>query len=86
MRRLRRKAPCRRTLRQLQVYLDGEADPDAGWWVARHLARCEDCFRDAQAIRAVKVAVRRLRSAPDATVLRRLRASLPDPGDPESPP
>jgi anti-sigma factor RsiW len=84
MRRRRRNAPCRRTLRQLQAYLDGEADPDAGWWVARHLARCEDCFGDAEAIRAVKVAVRRLRSAPDAVVLCRLRASLPDPGGPES--
>jgi anti-sigma factor RsiW len=83
MRRLSRDDPCRRVLRQLQPYLDGEAGPDAGWWVARHLARCEECFSHDETIRAVQVAVRRLRRASDAAVLRRLRAALLEPGGPD---
>ena len=71
-----RPAPCRRTLRELQSYLDGEVDVDAAWRVARHLSRCEDCFADADTIRAIKDALARLRTAPDGAALARLRDLL----------
>lgn len=80
--RWRRPAACRRTLRELQSYLDGEADPDATWRVARHLSRCEGCFGDAAAVRAIKDALARLRTAPDEDALARLQrllAALTDP-------
>lgn len=76
-------APCRRVLRELQVFLDDEADGDASWRIARHLSRCEDCFGDADTIRAVKDAVARLRVPPDGEALVRLRRlldTLSDPG------
>ncbi|MBW3619502.1 MAG: zf-HC2 domain-containing protein [Actinobacteria bacterium] len=76
------RSPCRRALRDLQTYLDGEADRDTSWRVARHLSRCEDCFGDADTIRAIKDAVARLRVAPDAGALVRLRRlldTLPEP-------
>lgn len=71
-----RPAPCRRTLRDLQSYLDGEADVDTAWRVARHLSRCEDCFDDADTIRAIQDALARLRVAPDGDALARLRSLL----------
>lgn len=77
-----RPAPCRRTLRALQSYLDGEADVDTAWRVARHLACCDDCFEDADTIRAIKTTLLRLRVAPDGEALARLRvlvATLTDP-------
>lgn len=76
-------SPCRRALRDLQAYLDGEADSDTSWRVARHLSRCEDCFGNADTIRAIKDAVARLRVAPDGDALARLRRlleALPEPG------
>lgn len=77
------RSPCRRVLRDLQTYLDGEADADTTWRVARHLSRCEDCFGDADTIRAIKDAVARLRIAPDTDALARLHRlldSLREPG------
>lgn len=71
-----RPAPCRRTLRELQSYLDGESDPDTAWRVARHLSNCEDCFGGADTIRAIKSALARLRVAPDPDTIRRLRHLL----------
>lgn len=73
-----RPAPCRRTLRDLQSYLDAEADADTVWRVARHLSRCEDCFGDAETTRAVKDAIARLQVAPDGAALARLRGLLAD--------
>lgn len=70
------RSPCRRVVSELQTYLDGEADGDASWRVARHLSRCEDCFAVADTIRAVKDAVAGLRVAPDGDALRRLRRLL----------
>lgn len=64
---------CRRTLAELQTYLDGEADPGAASLVARHLSDCEDCYGDAEVIRSVKEAVARLRVAPDPATMVRLR-------------
>lgn len=78
-----RPAPCRRTARDLQSYLDGEADVDTAWRIARHLSRCEDCFADADTIRAIKDAIARLRVAPNDDGLARLRlllATLSEPG------
>lgn len=66
-------SPCRRVLRELQSYLDGEADADTAWRVARHLSRCDGCFADADTVRAIKQAVARLRVAPDGDALARLR-------------
>lgn len=76
------RSPCRHVLRELQTYLDGEADRDTSWRVTRHLSRCEDCFGAADTIRSIKDAVGRLRLAPDSEVLVRLRRlldSLPEP-------
>jgi anti-sigma factor RsiW len=78
-----RPAPCRHTLRELQSYLDGEADVDTAWRVARHLSRCEDCFGDADTIREIQDALASLRVAPDGQALARLRSllsALTDPG------
>lgn len=77
-----RPAPCRRTLRDLQSYLDEEADADTVWRVARHLSRCEDCFGDADMIRVVKDALARLQVAPGGAALARLRRLLADLTDP----
>lgn len=77
-----RPGVCRRTMRQLQSYLDGESDEVTTWRVARHLARCPDCFGDADTLREIKDALARLRVAPDGDTLVRLRqlvASLTDP-------
>jgi len=75
-------ADCRNTLRCLQSYLDEECDPDQIWGVARHLAKCPDCFRDAEMYRQLKAAVADLRCAPDGAAMQRLRvlvASLDGP-------
>ena len=71
-----RPAPCRRTHRDLQAYLDGEVGEDVAWAVARHLADCDDCYGEADAIRSVKNAVRKLGVAPDPEVVTRLRSLL----------
>lgn len=74
---------CRRTLEVLQSYVDGEADLDTAWRVARHLSRCEDCFADAETVRDIKRALARLRVGPDGAALARLRilvTALTDPG------
>lgn len=76
------RSPCRREMRDLQAYLDSEVDGDTSWRVARHLSRCEDCFGDADTIRAVKDAVARLRIAPDGHTLARLRRLLERLGEP----
>lgn len=79
----RRPASCRRTLGVLQSYVDGEADVDTAWGVARHLSRCEDCFADAETVRAIKDALARLRVGPDGVALARLRTlvtALTEPG------
>jgi anti-sigma factor RsiW len=79
-----RPAVCRRTMRQLQRYLDGESDDDTTWRVARHLSRCEYCFGDADTLREIKDALARLRVAPDGDTLVRLRqlvATLADPAE-----
>jgi anti-sigma factor RsiW len=77
-----RTDPCRRTVRDLQLYLDGEADPDVAWRVSRHLSRCEDCFGDADDLRTVKDAIARLRVAPDPDAIARLRTLLVQLTDP----
>jgi anti-sigma factor RsiW len=79
-----RPAVCRRTMRQLQSYLDGESDEVTTWRVARHLSRCQDCFGDADTMREIKDALARLRVAPDGDTLVRLRqlvATLTDPAE-----
>lgn len=79
----RRPPDCRRTIDQLQAYLDGEADADAAWGATRHLSRCEDCFGDAETLRVVKDALARLRTAHDEAALMRLRrivTALTEPG------
>lgn len=81
-----RPAPCRRTLRELQSYVDGEADADSAWRVARHLSRCEDCFGDADTIREIKDTLARLRMAPDGAALARLRGLLAALTDPRTDP
>jgi anti-sigma factor RsiW len=77
-----RPSPCRRTLREVQSYLDGEADADTVWRVARHLSRCEDCFGDADTVRAIKDALAGLRVAPDGAALVRLRGLITTLTDP----
>lgn len=77
-----RPDPCRRTLREVQSYLDGEADADTAWRVARHLSGCEDCFGNADTIRAIKDAIARLRVAPDSDALERLRGLVTTLTDP----
>lgn len=66
-------ADCRDTLRCLQSYLDEECEQDRIWSVARHLAKCRDCFQDAEMYRQLKAAVSDLRCAPDAAAMQRLR-------------
>jgi anti-sigma factor RsiW len=79
-----RPTACRRTLRRLQAFLDGESDPEQAGRVARHLSRCEDCFRDAAELRAVKDALMRLRVAPGGDTLVRLRRLVAELSDPSS--
>ena len=65
--------PCREILRQLQAYLDGEIDAEQAWQVASHLASCDGCSTEAEYLRAIKVAVSRLRLGCDPESLQRLR-------------
>lgn len=37
-------ADCSETIRELELYLDGELTPDQGAHVARHLEECLECF------------------------------------------
>ncbi|MBW3662762.1 MAG: zf-HC2 domain-containing protein [Actinobacteria bacterium] len=77
---LGRHDECRRTLRDLQAYLDGELDETTTWDISRHLSGCEECFGDAEQFRLLKQALSRLRCASDPLALRRLRelvAGLP---------
>ena len=56
-------AECRRVAKILQHYLDGEGTPEAAKRVERHLDACRDCGFEAEALIALKDAVRRFATA-----------------------
>ena len=64
---------CRRVRRDVQAYLDNEADPAAASRVARHLLDCPGCFGDAATLQRLVDAVASLEPPADPLVLERLR-------------
>lgn len=48
---------CRAVLEQIERYLDGELDPEAGVRIERHLSECDPCMRRASFRRHLKVVI-----------------------------
>jgi len=48
---------CHRAARELQAYLDGEADAEASRMVAAHLEECRRCGLEASVYAAIKAAI-----------------------------
>ena len=72
--RRRRALRCRQVARVLQAYLDSEVDDEAlAARVSDHLEGCDRCGLEAGAIREIKAALGRRRTALDQATLDRLQ-------------
>lgn len=71
---------CRKAVRALQAYLDGEADPPTAAAVSGHLKACRRCGLEADTYEAIKqmLASAPSRSDADAAVLDRLHRFASD--------
>jgi anti-sigma factor (TIGR02949 family) len=68
---------CDQVLKEIELFLDGELDPDLGDEVARHLSECRSCFDRAGFQRRVRQLVgMACRTETPAHLWRRVRRAL----------
>ncbi len=84
--RIRRESglSCRQVAKDLQTFLDSELSSETASQLERHLELCRECGLEADAYRAVKVALKHRPLPIDASSIERLRAfgqDLVDSGD-----
>ena len=67
---------CMRVMRLLQSFLDGEVDDTRAEYVASHLRWCRRCGPEAEVMRRVIDAIRRVRPDLDLSLYDRLAATV----------
>lgn len=76
--RLRMPPDCREVAAVLQSFLDGELPAEQAGKVAAHVEHCDRCGIEADVYDRVKASLARLRIAPDADTMARLRTFAHD--------
>jgi mycothiol system anti-sigma-R factor len=77
-------ADCTETMRELELFLDGELSPEECAHVASHLEECLECFHafDFQAELKAVIAAKGCNDAMPPGLLDRIRQCLDDPAEP----